>query len=206
MKHDINLLQKRKATQYSGKKLGIILLAVVLVAALVYAGIALPSGQLDNAKAALARLDEQLVDQQATQQELVLKQAYNTALAQQVTELQKVSEIRSSAADYLDCIEKSLPTDAVVTYLELKDRLLTLNGSVPNDEVLATFALRLKETALFESVQVLSSSEIDDLTMFNIKLILPEALVSSIPVEDGSAYAQTTDDASTIANSGEVSE
>ena len=191
MKHDINLLQKRKAAQYSGKKLGTVLLIILLFAALLYAGIALPTNMLASAKIRLSDLDTELANQPAIDQELAEKTLQNATLQQTAKQLETLSDSKLDAAHYIEALETSLPTSAYITSIAMSDNLMSINGIVPRDEVLATFALRLRETGLFLDVYVTNSAVETEgkTTLFSLNATLPEYLGASPDVVDGSNEA-----------------
>lgn len=196
MKNDINLLQKRKAKQYSGKKLGLVVLGIALFGALLYAGITLPSHTLSDAQLNLSELNNELLAQPAVEQELNEKMQLNATLSAQVTELQALSEARSDISLYLDTVENALPTSAYITSLTLSDNLMNISGVAPRDEVLATFALRLRESTVFKDVFINSSTVPDDSknTVFTLTATLPKTLSGSSLIEDGSNDADTGND------------
>jgi len=196
MKHDINLLQKRKATQYSGKKLGTVLLFALLFAALLYAGIALPSRSLQNAKIQLADLNNQIASQATVDQDLTQKTQRNAVLQEELTQLQALGSTRQDVEKYLGAVESSLPTSASIMALKISDSTMTITGVAPRDEVLATFALRLRETKAFSSVFVTSSTITGKSTLFSIKALLPATLNDTANVTDGSDSAKQSDSGS----------
>jgi Tfp pilus assembly protein PilN len=191
MKNDINLLQKRKAKQYSGKKMATIFLFVALFAALLYAGIALPSRTLAAAQAKSRLLEEELTSQPAIEMELAEKTQYNAMLMDQVTGLKVLSDAKSDVSQYLAAVEASLPTSARISFLNLSGNMLNISGIVTKDEVLATFALRLRESQLFKDVFISSSvlTNEDNTTLFTITVTLPGSLSGSALVLDGSEEA-----------------
>lgn len=191
MKHDINLLQKRKATQYSGKKLGSVLLIIMLFAALLYAGITLPSNMLASARIRLIDLDSELVSQPAVDQELAEKTLQNAMLLEAATQLEALNNSKLDATHYMEALEASLPTSAYITSVKMSDNLMNVNGMVPRDDVLATFALRLRETGLFLDVYVTSSAVKTEgkTTEFFIIITLPKPLGISPGVIDGNHNA-----------------
>jgi Tfp pilus assembly protein PilN len=188
MKHDINLLQKKKATQYSGKKLGTILLIVLLLGGLLFAGIKLPIKLLDDAQIRLTALDEQIADQTAIDQKMTEKTQKNAILQQELTQLETLTATRQDVAKYMAAVEASLPTSATITYISLEENTMSISGIVPRDDVLATFALRLRETQVFSSVFVSSSTtpEENSSTAFTISALLPTPLSDATEVTDGS--------------------
>ncbi|NLT97954.1 MAG: hypothetical protein GXW96_07390, partial [Christensenellaceae bacterium] len=157
MKHDINLLQKKKPTQYSGKKLCIVLLAVLLFGGLLFIGIRLPEKALKNAQIRLADLNQQIANQTAVEQQLTEKTQKNAMLQQELAQLEVLSATRQDIARYVEAVEASLPTSATVTHLNLEGNRMTVNGIVQRADTLATFALRLRETQAFSSVFITSS-------------------------------------------------
>lgn len=188
MKHDINLLQKRKAVQYSGKKLGTVLIFILLFAALLYAGITLPSNMLASAKIKLANLDSELVSQPAVDQEQAEKTLQNAMLQQAAKQLEYLNNTKMDATHYIEALETSLPTSAYIDSITTEVNQMIITGVVPRDEVLATFALRLRETGRFLDVYVNSSSVDKDgeTTRFTLFATLPEPLGTSPEVIDGS--------------------
>ena len=200
MKNDINLLQKRKAKQYSGKKMATILLFVALFAALLYAGIALPSRTLAAAQAKSRLLEEELTSQPAIEMELAEKTQYNAMLMDQVTGLKVLSDAKSDVSQYLAAVEASLPTSARISFLNLSGNMLNISGVVTKDEVLATFALRLRESQLFKDVFISSSvlTNEDNTTLFTITVTLPGSLSGSALVLDGSEEANADSDIEVI--------
>ncbi len=196
MKHDINLLQKRKAVQYSGKKLGTVLIFILLFAALLYAGITLPSNMLASAKIKLSNLDSELVAQPAVDQEQAEKTLQNAMLQQAAKQLEYLNNTKMDATHYIEALETSLPTSAYIDSITTEVNQMIITGVVPRDEVLATFALRLRETGRFLDVYV-SSSSVDkdgETTRFTLFATLPEPLGTSPEVIDGS---NNTDEEST---------
>ena len=188
MKHDINLLQKKKPTQYSGKKLGIVLLVVLLLGGLLFIGIRLPERALKDAQIRLADLNQQIANQTAIEQQLTEKTQKNAMLQQQLAQLEVLSATRQDVARYVEAVEASLPTSASVTHLSLEGNRMTVSGIVQRADALATFALRLRETQAFSSVFVTSSvtPEPNAPTTFVVTALLPTPLSSEAGVTDGS--------------------
>jgi len=188
MKHDINLLQKKKPTQYSGKKLGIVLLAVLLFGGLLFIGIRLPEKALKNAQIRLADLNQQIANQTAVEQQLTEKTQKNAMLQQELAQLEVLSATRQDIARYVEAVEASLPTSATVTHLNLEGNRMTVNGIVQRADTLATFALRLRETQAFSSVFITSSvtPEPNAPTTFAVTALLPTPLSGEAGVTDGS--------------------
>jgi len=188
MKHDINLLQKKKPTQYSGKKLGIVLLAVLLFGGLLFIGIRLPEKALKNAQIRLADLNQQIANQTAVEQQLTEKTQKNAMLQQELAQLEVLSATRQDIARYVEAVEASLPTSATVTHLNLEGNRMTVNGIVQRADTLATFALRLRETQAFSSVFITSSvtPEPNAPTTFVVTALLPTPLSDEAGVTDGS--------------------
>jgi hypothetical protein len=83
-------------------------------------------------------------------------------------------------------VESSLPTSATVTSITIKENALSITGVVPRDDVLATFALRLRQTNVFSSVFVVSSATVGSTTLFSIKAVLPTPLSDTAEITDGS--------------------
>jgi Tfp pilus assembly protein PilN len=208
MKHDINLLQRKKVAQYSGKKLGTVLLFVLLFAALLYAGITLPSNSLTSAQIRLADLNNQIADQSTIDQELTEKTQHNATLQEELKQLEALSVTRQDVAKYMEAVESSLPTSASIMSLTISDNAMTITGISPRDEVLATFALRLRQTQAFTSVFVASSTTTgtNSSTMFMISAVLPTPLSDTANVTDGSDSAdQSNSDDADKADSGDNS-
>lgn len=195
MKHDINLLQKKKATQYSGKKLGMVLLIGLLLIGLLFAGIQLPKKALNDAQIRLTALNDQVTNQTAIEQELAEKKQKNAMLQQQLSQLEVLSATREDAAKYLKAVEASLPTSASVTYLSLEENRMTVSGIVQRADALATFALRLRETGAFASVFITSSITpgSNAAISFVVTALLPTPLSDAAGVTDGSDSAGKPD-------------
>jgi len=196
MKHDINLLQKKKPTQYSGKKLGIALLVVLLFGGLLFIGIRLPEKALKDARMRLADLNQQIANQTAIEKQLTEKTQKNAMLQQQLAQLEVLSATRQDVARYVEAVETSLPTSATVTYLSLEGNRMTVSGTVQRADALATFALRLRETQAFASVFITSSvtSEPNAPTSFVVTALLPTPLSDEAGVTGGSDIPGQPDD------------
>lgn len=196
MKHDINLLQKKKAPQYSGKKLGMVLLIGLLLIGLLLAGIQLPNRALKDAQLRLADLNQQIANQTAIEQQLAEKTQKNAMLQQELSQLEVLSATREDAAKYVEAVETSLPTSASVTYLNLEGNKMTVSGIAQRADALATFALRLRETQVFASVFITSSvtPEPNAPTSFVVTALLPTPLSDAAGVTDGSGSAGKAED------------
>jgi hypothetical protein len=109
-------------------------------------------------------------------------------LQQELSQLETLTATRQDVSKYVAAVEASLPTSATITYLNLEENTMSIGGIVPRDDVLATFALRLRETQVFSSVFVTSSTtpEENSSTAFVISALLPAPLSDATEVTDGS--------------------
>ncbi|HEX3073124.1 MAG TPA: PilN domain-containing protein [Ignavibacteriales bacterium] len=180
MKNDINLLYKRKTKTYSSKRVALIIFVIVLFAAGLYAGIALPTNALSVAKIEAAELESKLNSSTETQQDLTEKTQQELVLATQLLELNAIDASRSDISAYIEAIEKSLPTDANITQLLISDEMVSIMGIAKDDTVIATFCLRLREQNVFKDVYLISStSPVDEQgTVFSLSATLPSSLSS----------------------------
>lgn len=180
MKNDINLLYKRKTKTYSSKRVALIIFVIVLFAAGLYAGIALPTNALSVAKIEAAELESKLNSSTETQQDLTEKTQQELVLATQLLELNAIDASRSDISAYIEAIEKSLPTDANITQLLISDEMVSIMGIAKDDTVIATFCLRLREQNVFKDVYLISStSPVDEQgTVFSLSATLPTSLSS----------------------------
>lgn len=180
MKNDINLLYKRKTKTYSSKKVALIIFVIVLFAAGLYAGIALPANALSVAKIEATELESKLNSSTETQQDLTEKTQQELMLATQLLELNAIDGSRSDLSSYIEAIEKSLPTDANITQLLIAEEAVSIMGVAKDDTVIATFCLRLREQNVFKDVYLISSTSSTDEpgTIFTMSATLPSSLSS----------------------------
>lgn len=192
MKTDINLLQKRKGKQYSGKKLATMLLAVVFITGAVYAAFMLPGRALMAARLTISDLNEDLSSPGTGENLAELSEVY----AQRNEQLEALSAIANAKADmnqYIDAVEASLPTSANITYFGASEETIHINGTAQNDEVVASFCLHLRQTSKFSSVFLLSSTLMQDgETAFSIELALPVTLDSPGLMPEETADTEAT--------------
>lgn len=197
MKSDINLLYKRKVKKYSSQKLAVIILVFAAIAGLLYAGIALPAQALAAAKLQVASLQGQLITSTTTEQELQQKTEQFDTLTEQLETIQSLSSAKSDISSYLEAVENSLPTTANLTQLSLSGTTLSLNGVAANDTVIATFCVKLRETGLFQSVvletSTVSTGEESESTAFSVTVTLASSLDPAIEETDETAADETTE-------------
>ncbi len=180
MKTDINLLQKRKAKQYSGQKLGLILLAVFLFAGAAVAGFMLPGSALTAAKLTAASLESDLLSASGTEADIAVLTEEHTERCKQLEALTAIDSTKSDMSEYLKAVESSLPVTANVTRFAAADEMITIEGIAENDEDIAIFCLHLRETAKFREVFLLSSAlTVDKTVKFSLEMTLPVTLNSS---------------------------
>ena len=198
MKKDINLLYKRKSKQYSGKKLVIIMLAILFIGGALYFGITLPTEALANTKAAVSQLDSKLSENKDLDTQMLEKAREKKVLEEQLEGIKMISSAKSDVSEYVEIIEESLPREALVTQLSMSDESLEILGVAENDEILATFFLRLREKNVFSDLYVVSSTVLlgtDNTTMFRLTGTLPKSL-SDVPLaeesEDGNTLTEET--------------
>lgn len=178
MKSDINLIYKRKTKTYSSKKTLAVVLLIVLVAAGMYAGIALPSGARQVIKLEVAELDSKLNSSTQTQQQLTEKSAQEKLLLLQHTELKALDDLKREVSLYFDAIEKSLPTEANIAYITASKDIMSVYGIAVDDDVIATFCLRLREQNVFSDVFVTVSTYLQDdkINYFQLDAKMPSSL------------------------------
>jgi Tfp pilus assembly protein PilN len=163
MKNDINLLYKRKTRTFSNKKIALIVLLIVLLAAGMYAGIAIPGGMLAVARLEASELESKLNSSTETQQDLTDKTQQEALLALQLTEIKAFDGNRSDMTGYIDAVEASLPTSASITQLQITDDRFEIQGVARDDNAIAAFCLRLREQSVFKDVYITSdTTPIDD--------------------------------------------
>jgi Tfp pilus assembly protein PilN len=203
MKNDINLLYKRKTKTYSNKKVLAIVLLLVLLAAGMYAGIALPSSALRVAKLKAAELENKLSTSSQTQQELTDKSLQNALLSLQLTELKAIDELRSDVTSYFEAIERAQPTEVAITNLSMSKRSMNISGSISgipeSDKIVATFCLRLREQNVFSNVYLSkTTTEDNDICTFMVYATLPspldsETLIKAIEQKDDVTAVPTSE-------------
>jgi len=188
MKNDINLFVKRKNTKNTKKIVAGVLIGAAFLAAFAAFGILLPMNNRVDAQAKLAELEQQLQSYDFTEEDLLANTEKNAMLTQQFEELTRLHESRSDILAYLGDIEDALPTSAQITYMSLTGNQLQITGTAPGDAEVATLSLHLRESDLFSSVFVSSStvSEESDETMFTLTAALPVSLSGEALVEAGS--------------------
>ena len=196
MKNDINLLYKRKKADVSSKKWLKLFAAVVLAAAIIFAGIALPSRSLDALKLEVASLENILNASTASNDVLQEKLDYNDSLNEQLSELISLNDSKSDIQTYIDAVEQSLPAGASIVELGLSNQTMSVAGAATDDTVIASFCLRLRETQLFDEVFLTNSTTITDTTSFSLTATLPVSLSSDfyigslIPSDEETETAQ----------------
>lgn len=188
MKNDINLFVKRKNSKNRRKVIVGLLVGVACLVAFVALGILLPMSSRADAQMKLAGLDQQAQAFDFTEEDLLANSEKNAQMTQQLGELTLLHESRSDILAYLTDIESALPTSAQITYMSLTGNQLQITGIAPGDAEIATLSLHLRESELFSSVFVSTStvSEENDNTMFALTASLPVSLSGEAMVEDGS--------------------
>jgi Tfp pilus assembly protein PilN len=188
MKNDINLFVKRKNNKNAKKIVAGVLIGAAVLVVFVAAGILLPMSNRVNATIQLSGLEQQLQTFDFTEEDLIANTEKNELLTQQLDELTLLHESRSDILGYFDNIENALPTTAQITYMSLTGNQLQITGIAPGDAEVATLSLHLRESGLFSSVFVSTStvSEESDKTMFSLTAALPVSLSGEALVEAGS--------------------
>jgi Tfp pilus assembly protein PilN len=195
MKNDINLLQKRKGKQYSSQKVATLLLAVALFAGSVYAGFTFPDSIRAQARLNAARLSDELVSATDKDKDLAdLTELYATR-SEQLDALTALDTARSDMGGYLDAVEKSLPTSANISSLSIAEQTLSITGVAADDDVVAIFCVRLRETGQFSSVFLQSSiAAPGDTTVFTMIAELPTTLDSSALLPEETEAPETSEE------------
>jgi hypothetical protein len=178
MKNDINLLYKRKTKKYSSKNITFLLLIIVLIGAVVYAGIALPSGELQALKKEAAEVKNKLSASFVDKQDLANKTGRQNELNSQLAVLTALKESKTDILNYIDVIERSCPSNVIVTQMATSSNYINLLGKADSDRTIALFCLRLREQNMFKSVFLSSSltSPEYNITSFVITVTLPSPL------------------------------
>jgi len=176
IKNDINLITKRKSKQYSSKNLIITIGIVVIVGIGIVLGIMLPTQKLNDTKAAVSRLDNELqqysglalsaggtqvdsdIDPNAGLDVIYMEKVKKLQeYEDQLESLILISTAESNALAYIEAIEESVPSEVNLTSLSMMGEGVNINGVATGDTALATFCLRLRETGVFSEVLVNSS-------------------------------------------------
>ncbi len=188
MKNDINLFVKRKNSKNRKKLFVGLLIGAMCLTAFAAVGILLPMNSRANAQAKLTGLDQQAQAFTFTEEDLLTNTERDAQLTGQLDELTLLHESRSDILAYLEDIENALPTSAQITYMSLTGNQLQITGTAPGDAEVATLSLHLRESDLFSSVFVSTStvSEESNSTMFSLTAALPISLSGEALVEDGS--------------------
>ncbi len=176
MKNDINLLYKRKIKTYSSKNVAIGLLLIVLIAAGMYAGMAIPSGTISAMKIEAAQLDSRINSSSETQQDLKDKTQREATLSLQIAELEAIDGSRLDISKFLNAVEASLPTEANLLSLQFTDAAINLLGTANSDKDVSTFCLRLREQNTFKDVYITNSTSEGQILSFGITATLPSPL------------------------------
>ncbi|MGE5496202.1 MAG: PilN domain-containing protein [Burkholderiales bacterium] len=205
MKNDINLLYKRRIKTYSGKNIAIALLLIVVIAAGMYAGIAIPSGTISAMKIEAAQLDSHLSSSSETQQDLKDKTQREAVLSLQIAELEAIENSRLDIAKFLSAVEASLPTEANLSSLQFTDEAINLIGTANSDNDISTFCLRLKEQNVFKDVYITNSTSDGQTLGFGITATLPSPL-SNIELIKAIEQADITQDAAAAAQQANTTE
>ena len=211
IKNDINLIYKRKTKQYSSKSLAATIAVVTVIGVGVLFGITLPTQNLSNTKRIVDNLDNELAQYSSialsagnagtdeiapadTTLEAILigKSEKLASLNEQLTGLKLISTAESNALAYIYAVEESLPTEINIGNMILSNKVLEIVGETTDDTALATFCLRLRETAMFDDVFV-STTMVrlpgDKRSIFTISATLNEPLdaMPLVQEETGSA-------------------
>jgi len=184
MKNDINLLYRHDIKKESKSKYAVIILAVLVIIAAMYAGLALTSGEIAALKARAAELDSRLGSGASVQQQLADKTQQSRLLKLKVEEIMAIGDSKSAVKKYLAAVESSLPDSANITNLVFSEQTMNITGTAADDDVIATFCLKLRQTDMFGEVFIASSLVTDDgSAAFNITAVLPANLTTSNIIE-----------------------
>jgi hypothetical protein len=181
MKNDINLLIKRKIKSYSGKNIAVLLLMMLLIGAIAYAGISLPSGARQVARIKAAEVDKKLASSTVNKKDIGEKTELKARLDMQISELNALKESKGDISGYIDAVERSRPSSIVISMFTT-DSATTINllGRADSDKTIAIFCLRLREQNVFSNVFLTySTTDVGNKeTTFAIVLTLPKPLDS----------------------------
>ncbi len=186
MKNDVNLLTVRKSAEKNSKKRTYVLL-VILFAVVLLAGVVLPTRAYDDAERKLKKLENDLSKLTITEK-MFAETTDTAALAvNQRAQLEALYSSRSDILSYLSVIEKSLPQTALLTDIMFSDNSVGISGIAPDDQAIAVFCLRLRNSDMFSSVLVSSSTLLPDenYTAFSIDAVLYKSLSGGAAVEEG---------------------
>jgi Tfp pilus assembly protein PilN len=188
MRNDINLLQKRKSQKYSAQKWAMILLCIALFAGAVYAGFTIPANARIAAQLNITDLRAELLAISGTNEDL---SGLNSEYAQRKEQLDALTAIDGARADmsgYVEAIEASLPSTANIAMLTAEKETISVLGIADNNDAIAAFCLRLRETGKFSEVFLSFSTLMENgTTSFSIELALPVTLDGSAMLPDPSA-------------------
>lgn len=206
IKNDINLIFRRKSKQYSPKSLAITIAAVTVIGIGAFFGITLPTNNLAATKKAVTNLENEIAQYSALSLSsdssfdaetlpadvtletiLILKSERLSSLNEQLDGLKLISTAESNALAYIYAIEDSIPAEINIGSLTMRGQTLEMVGISENDTALATFCLRLRETAMFSDVFV-STTMVqlpeEKSAIFTISAVLSESLDAMPAVQD----------------------
>lgn len=191
MKNDINLLTIRKNTGKNDKKRTYVLFSILFVVVLI-AGIILPNRTRDEAEQKLKMLENELGKLTITEGMFAETTKTASFAVSQRAQLEALYSSRSDILSYLAVIESSLPQTALLTSLKFADNSVSISGIAPDDSTIATFCLKLRQSNVFASVFVSSSTLLPDEThsMFSLTVTLKKSLSGGAAVEEGDMGSQ----------------
>lgn len=192
--NDINLLVQRSTAKSSIKKWVGLLIAVVFFAGALYAGITIPADSITTARMQITELNDMIQTDSNLELDLIEKRQNRNALSDQLDSLETIAAAKSDILMYIETIEKCLPTQANITQLSIFEQTIDITGIADNDEIIATFYLRLRESNLFLNLYVSTSTVMEDesqMTMFRLTGSLPASL-TSIPLIEVTEENMTT--------------
>lgn len=186
MKNDINLLTRRKIKSYSSKNVTVLLLIILLIGAIAYAGITLPSNARQAVRIKAAEVQKELASSAVDQKDIGDKSDLKAKLEMQLAELNALKESKADISNYVDVIERSRPSKIYISMLTTDSSTnLNLLGRADTDKTIAIFCLRLRQQNVFKKV-FLSYSITDTKnkeTTFAIVLTLPKTLDSTTIIQ-----------------------
>lgn len=185
MKNDINLLQKRKGKKYSAQKWATLLLGIALFAGSVYAGFMFPNNARIAARLTASEMNSEIISASGSQSNLAELTEEYAARSEQLEALTAINNARSDMGGYLEAVEKSLPASANISSLSIVGQTLGISGEAPDDDIVATFCVRLRETGKFSSVFLQNSlASPTGGTTFSIVAELPVTMDSTGVLSD----------------------
>lgn len=149
MKQDLNLMPRKESTVQVGKILLPVLLVVLVFAAILYAGIALPENAYQRKRAEMNNLQEKLNSTQAIFDEYNMVMADLSTLQLQQSTMAAASDTGKGALDILQMIERLCPDDIRLRSVQMNRNAITIRGMAAKDTSIAQFVVLLRQQGIF---------------------------------------------------------